>query len=84
VLWQHVVCVLGAVQRASPCFSLFYSVDLCQKNYVYDYYYYYYYYYYYSIKLSSAFQVPQSRNRPGVVHRVTGVLGSQISMKFGT
>jgi len=26
----------------------------------------------------------QSRNRPGVAQRVPGVLGSQISMKFGT
>jgi len=29
-------------------------------------------------------KVKQSRNRPGVAQRVPGVLGSQISMTFGT
>jgi hypothetical protein len=29
-------------------------------------------------------KVKESRNRPGVVQRVPGGLGSQISMKFGT
>jgi hypothetical protein len=36
------------------------------------------------ITISVKVKVKQSRNRPGVAQRLAGVLGSQISMIFGT
>ena len=37
-----------------------------------------------SISFSLSTKVKESRNRPGVAHRVPGGLGSQIFMTFGT